>query len=78
MNGVVSSVHAGSLGVSCDAELVLASTLLSLDAGLKVALRVLQNVTKQLCELAGVLSLLKSVALVSLGNLWITFTVSLT
>ena len=77
MNGVVSSVHTGSLGVAGDAELVLTCSTLSSDASLKVALGVFQHVAKELSEFRSVLCLLESVALESLGNLWIALTVGL-
>ena len=51
MYGVVSSVHTGSLSVLCNAELVLASALLSSNTSLKVLLCVTEDVTKELSEL---------------------------
>ena len=77
VNGVVDSVKTGSLGVLCDAELVLASADLCCDACLKVRLRVAQNVAEELSELACVLCLLESIALVSLCNFRIALTVCL-
>ena len=69
MHGVVDSVEAGSLGVLCDAELVLACTCLSSCALLKVCLRIPHALAQQLSKAAGVIGLLKGIALESLGNL---------
>ncbi len=78
VNGVVGGVHTGSLGVLGNAELVLASALLGCDASLEVGLGVAENIAEQLSELAGVLCLLKSIALEGLGYLGIALAVGLT
>ena len=51
MNGIVCGVHAGSLSVLGNTELVFASATLSSDTSLKVALSILQHVTQQLSKL---------------------------
>ena len=78
MNGVVDSVKAGNLGILGNAELVLTGTSLGGSTLLQIGLRVPYALAQQLGKLSCMLSLLKSVALESLGNLRIALTVSLT
>ena len=77
MNSIVDSIRTLLLGKLGNAELILASTLLSCDASLKIALGITQNLTQQLCKARCMVSLLERIALVSLCNLWITLAVCL-
>ena len=78
VNGIVDGVKTSSFGVLGNAELVLTCTSLGSSTLLQVGLRIPYALTKQLSETAGVVSLLKSVALEGLGNLGIALTISLT
>ena len=78
MNSVMDSVEVQLLSQRSDTLLILACTSLSLHTLLQVGLCVPNNLTDQLSELSGMLSLLPSVTLESISYLGITLTICLT
>ena len=78
MNSVMDSVKVQLLSQRSDTLLILACTSLSLHTLLQVGLCVPNNLTDQLSELSGVLSLLPSVTLESISYLGITLAICLT
>ena len=74
----MSCIHACSLSILSNTELVFASTTLCLDTCSKITLSIFQYITKQLCKLTCVFCLFKSITLESLCNFWISFAICLT
>ena len=78
MHSVMCGIHTCFLGITCNTELVLASTALSGDTRLKIALGVTQDIPQQFGKSRSMVCLLKGITFESLSHLRIPFTVGLT